>query len=102
MAGPPRRIRTVRRSDVFAEQAEALNPSAKRLDDQLRGVEWAVATRPEIFPQIPATEVRHIKTRPFPAAPPLRILFTIDDEDTCTLQYVERMPEPAAEEDYTG
>lgn len=102
MVGPRRKVRTVRRSDVFEQQADELNPTVKRLDSQLRGVEWAVATRPELFPEIPGTDVRHIKTRPFPAAPPLRILFTIEDEDTCTLQYVEEMPEPAEEEDYSG
>ena len=45
--------------------------------------------------------MRLVKTDPFPGAPPLRVYFTIDDENTCTLQYVELIEAPAAEEDFS-
>jgi len=67
----------------------------------LRGVEWAVATNPEAHPKIPGTLLRLVKTDPFPGAPPLRVHFTIDDENTCTLQYVELIEAPAPEEDFS-
>ncbi|HLB12897.1 MAG TPA: hypothetical protein VJA25_03125 [Dehalococcoidia bacterium] len=101
MVGWPFRARTVRRSELFEQNVSLIHPHAPRLDEQLRGVEWAVATNPEAFPTIPGTSLRLVKTDPFPGAPPLRVYFTIDDENTCTLQYVELIEAPAAEEDFS-
>jgi len=95
------RARTVRRSHLFENHATQLQPDARRLDEQLRGVEWAVATKPEAFPQIPNTALRLIKTDPFPDAPALRIYFTIDGDHYCTLQFIEKVEELAEEEDFS-
>jgi len=95
------RARTVRRTQLFDDRAAQIQPDAARLDEQLRGVEWAVATNPEELPLIQGTSLRLIKTEPFPNAPPLRIFFTIDDAHYCTLQYVERVEDLAAEEDFS-
>jgi hypothetical protein len=99
MAGLPPKTRTVRRSDLFEQFCKSIEPDTERLDEILRGVEWAIATRAEVFPLLPFTALRMAKTDPYPRVKALRILFTIDDEDTCTLQYIERIEELPEEED---
>lgn len=64
-------------------------------------MEWAVATQPEIFPEIPGTNLRLVKTAPFPGAPPLRVYFTIDNDDDCTLRWIEVIEAPAEQEDFS-
>jgi hypothetical protein len=81
--------RTVVWGEDFQRQVERLQPDAERLDEQLRAVEWFVATRPERCPIMIDTRLRLVLTDPFPGAPSLRIFFTIDDEHTCTLRWVE-------------
>lgn len=95
------RARTVRRDQLFEQNARLIQPDAPRLDEQLQGVEWVIATNPEACPRIPGTLLRLVKTDPFPGAPPLRIYFTIDDENTCTMQYIELIEAPAPEEDFS-
>jgi len=93
--------RDVRRDPLFDSAIAAIEPNARRLDDQLRGIEWAIATAPYEFPQVQGTSLHLIKTDPWPGAPPLRVYFTIDDEHTCTLRWVEIIEGPAAGEDFS-
>jgi hypothetical protein len=79
----------------------AIEPDAKRLDEQLRGIEWAVATAPFSYSQVEGTSLHLIKTDPWPGAPPLRVYFTIDDENTCTLRWAEIIEGLAEGEDFT-
>jgi hypothetical protein len=81
--------RTVVWDEAFQRQVDRLQPDAERLDEQLRAVEWVVATRPERCPIMINTRLRLVLTDPFPGAPSLRVFFTIDDEHACTLRWVE-------------
>ena len=91
--------RTIIYSREFEEQSKLIQPDARRLDEQLASVEWAIATNPEAFPQIPGTILRMIKTDPFPDAPPLRVFFSIDDDDHCTAQWIEIIEEDITDEE---
>gem|GEM_PF-3060164 len=96
------RARTVKRTKQFSQEARELQPNARRLDEQLAGVEWAVATRPESFPLIPETQYRFLKTRAGLAeAPVIRVYFTIDDEEYCTLRHIVPEDPPLEPEDLT-
>ena len=97
---PTFRARTIRRASLFEEQASRIDADVRRFDEQLMGIEWAVAARAEVFPLIPLTTLRMAKTRPFPDAPALRVFFTVDDAHYCTLQAVEVIGDPAGDEDY--
>lgn len=83
--------RTVIRDHAFEQAARGLHPDIKRCDEVLVGVEWAVASYAEKHPQIPGTTLRLIKTDALGDTPPLRIYFTIDDDETCTLRYIEKV-----------
>lgn len=95
MAGPPRRRREVARSPLFVSQAKQIQPDASRFEEQIRSVESAVARAAEIFPLVPGTRLRVLKTDPFPGAPRLRVFFTIDSVSRATLQSIELIEGPA-------
>jgi len=101
MAGWPT-FRTVKRHPLFESAAAAIQPDAKRFDEQLRGVEWAIATNPHRFPEISRTVLRLAKTDEWPGAPRLRIYFSVDNENLCTLRWVEVIEGPSTEEDESG
>ncbi|MHB1006597.1 MAG: hypothetical protein ACYC3S_13285 [Chloroflexota bacterium] len=77
------------RSHRFEDQAQSLHLEIRRLDEQLRGLEWVVANNPEYYPEVPGTKLRVAKTQGFPNAPRLRIHYTIDNAHVCTLQHME-------------
>jgi hypothetical protein len=52
-----------------------------------------------VWPPASGTKLRIVKTDPFPYAPRLRIFFTIDEDDECTMRFIELLEGPAAEED---
>lgn len=90
MVGPqPFRARTVRRSALFDEAAIRIETDAKRLDEQLRGIEWHIARDAEGGWQVRYSNLYLIKTDPWPDAPALRVYYTIDDDNYCTLQWIE-------------
>jgi hypothetical protein len=99
---PSFNARTIKYDPLFESAASAIQPDAKRLDAQLRGAEWAIATKPEAFDLVPGTILRILKTDPWPDAPPLRIYFSIDDDTTCTLRWIEIVEGPAEGEDFSG
>ena len=85
MAGP---YRTIREGKGFAEQKKNLRHSAKRLDEVLDGVTWALCRKPDCFPGLPDIKLYLAKTDPFPDVPALYIWYTFDD-DTVTLLGIE-------------
>lgn len=103
MVGWPKQFsaRDIRRHALFEDGARALQSDAKRFDEQMIGVEWAIATNPEKYPLIEGTNVRVVKTEPWPGAPVLRVIFRIDDDHLCTLLWVEPADTPPQEEDFT-
>ena len=75
---------------TFEEQAKLLEPDAARLDEAIRGVEWAISHHPERLPLIEKT-LRVAFTDTFPGMPAMRIFFSITDEHTCTVHWIERL-----------
>lgn len=82
------RARTVRESREFAEQRRRIQPDARRLDDQLRSITWALARKPELFSRIGRTKLYCAKTDPWPDAPRLRLYYTFSD-DAVDLLWIE-------------
>ena len=48
------------------------------------------------------TGMRLVKTDPYPGAPPLRIFFTWDEDDNCTLRWIELIEDLPEEQDFSG
>lgn len=82
--------RIVARDYTFDEQAQLLEKDTKRLDEIIRGVEWLIATHPERCAKVDRN-LRVAFTETFPDAPAMRVFFTITDENTCTLHWIERL-----------
>lgn len=83
------RYRQVRYDYTFEEQAKLLDPNVERLDDIIRSVEWKIANHAEKCPKMVGTILRVAFTDPFPGAPPMRVLFSIEDEDDCVAHWIE-------------
>jgi len=76
-----------------------IQPHAARFEQQISSLEFAVGRAAELWPSIPNTSLRVIKTDPFPGAPRLRVYFTIDDDLYCTLQQIEQLEGPVDPDD---
>ena len=85
------RIRQIAYDQTFLDQAALLHPDARRLDELLSGVLWLIATHAEDC-EIVERNLRVAFTDPFPDAPAMCIYFTITDDKTCTLHWVEHLP----------
>jgi hypothetical protein len=83
---------------TFEEQAKLLEPDAVRLDDAIRGAEWAISNHPEKLPII-EKNLRVAFTDNFPDMPAMRIFFSITDEHTCTVHWIERLEQ---EDEFLG
>jgi hypothetical protein len=92
------RYRQVRYDQTFEEQKLLLHPDVKRLDEIIRSVEWKMAKHAEKCPKMPGTILRIAFTDPFPDAPPMRVLFSIEDDDTCIAHWIEYL-EPGMDDD---
>lgn len=90
-------MRTVIRSQRFERDCLELDPSVRRIDEILEGIEWAIAQRAEDWPMVDDTGFRVIKTAWFPNAPTLLVLFSIEGPSDCILQRV--LVSPAESED---
>lgn len=94
------RARTVRYAETYEKQARAIEHNVRRFDEVIRGVEWAIATRAEFFSSIPGTNLRWASTTEIGDVPSLKLLFTIDDENYCTVVWIEEIiPEEMGEID---
>jgi hypothetical protein len=98
-SNPPPKRRKVRHTDLFEAQARSIQPDAQRLEAQIRSVVSALQRAADLWPPVPGTKVRVVKTDPFPHGPRLRVFFTIDEDDDCTMRSIELMEGPAGEED---
>jgi hypothetical protein len=85
-------VRTLYESANYAQCCAKIQPNAVRLDEALRYPLYQISDRPEAFPLIPGTLLRRVRTNDFPGAPALLLFFTIDGEDSCTLQSLEPLP----------
>lgn len=96
------KYRTIRQAPEFAKQIEWFELGYKRLDEIMDGVTWSIARNPGVFPLMAGTGLRLAKTDPFPNSAPLRIYFTWDEDDNCTLRWIEPMDDLPEEQDYSS
>jgi len=90
------RLREVIQPDEFLEQCREIEQDIRRVDVQLEAIVWAVARNPEVFARV--TENVHV-VETFALGPDDEyafIYFTIDNENTCTLRWIERGSEVVA------
>jgi hypothetical protein len=85
-------IRQIVYDQTFLEQAALLKSDAKRLDELLDGALWLIANHAEECAVVEG-DLRVAFTDSFPDAPAMRIFFTISDTNSCTLHWVEHLPE---------
>ena len=73
--------RTLIHDHTYTAALAALSQNLRRLDDALVGVEWALATNPEVYDVMRGTAyTRILKTDALGGLPPLRIWFRIDEQ----------------------
>jgi hypothetical protein len=70
------KVRVVRFEPVFEDQIASLGISSERLDDAMRGLDFALARHPEIFPKAVGTPFSIAKLLIYGDVPPLRVFFT--------------------------
>lgn len=85
------KIRQIAYDQTFLDQAALIQPDAARLDELLNGVLWQIATHAEDC-EVVEQNLRVAFTDPFPDAPAMRIFFTITNDYTCTLHWIEHLP----------
>ncbi len=84
------RLRTIIESEDYGRQCAELQPDIRRLDEQLEAVVWAVARDPTIFTRVVGS-VYVIETFALGSDDEYAfIFFTIDNDETCTLRWIER------------
>jgi len=85
-------VRSLIESEAYSRCCQEIEPDAPRLDEALRYPLFAVAQHAERFPEVPNTTLRRVRTNSFPGAPALLIFFRIDDDNQCTLWWMEELP----------
>jgi hypothetical protein len=88
---PPRDLRE---EPSFTAQAKLLEDSAKRLDEKLHGVTWAIARAAERFPVIRGTPFRLARAQQAAGQPILRVYFTINSPELCSLWWIDETDDP--------
>jgi hypothetical protein len=91
--------RTVKQHAIYVEQRLAYKDTFRFVDVEA-AIDWAVATRPDIFPLIPGSKfIRILKTDgdEFDGAglkrpPPFRVLFRISNDDEIELLAIQEIP----------
>ena len=88
--------RTLIHENTYRRALAELGTDLRRLDDALVGVEWAVATNPEVYDVVKGTtDTRVLKTDALGGLPPLRIWFRIDAQgQRVHLLYIEAVDQP--------
>ncbi len=73
--------RTVIETKTYEAQRDAIMPNVRRFDEVMRGVYWALSTRPEAFPSVDLSNptIRVLKTDAFSDIPRLRIFYKFND-----------------------
>jgi hypothetical protein len=82
------KARDIRESSEFVQQKERIQSDARRSDEQLFAVTWALSRKPESFPKVGKSNLHCMKTDPWPDAPRLRVYYTFDD-DLVNLLWIE-------------
>lgn len=83
-----RTLRSIEESPLYSQQVQAIG-DVRHMDEALEGVIWALSKNAELFPELPNTNIRVIKTREFErkrfSVTPLKVWFTILNENTVRL-----------------
>lgn len=82
-------LRTIIESEQFTELCAEISSDVRRLDEQLRGVMWAISRSPESFTQIAGNFYVVETFMPVEGEDYVFVWFTIDDENSCTLRWIE-------------
>jgi hypothetical protein len=69
----------------FEEDKGRLAHDARRLDEILEGVMELLSREPERGTPIPDSDLRVVRTEPYPDAPSLGVTYRFDDEQTSLL-----------------
>lgn len=72
-------MRTIREEAEFRNQLQSLGISAERLDLLMESICLTVAVHPEIFYEVPGTQLRRFRVPSFPNSPQLNVWFIYDD-----------------------
>jgi hypothetical protein len=84
-------VRSIVETQEFERQRLVVMPDIQRFDEIMRGVYWALATRPEAFPAVGHDSNIHVlKTDEFTGVPRLRIFYRFD-ESTVHLLWIEML-----------
>lgn len=79
-------VRSVKESGTYEAERDRIAPRVQRFDEVMRGVYWALASRPQMYPAIaPDSAIHVLKTADFGDIPALRIFFTFSDSHTALL-----------------
>ena len=88
-----RKLREIVEGAKFQKSIAPLRPDAKRLDEALWVVTWALSRDAEEASwSMPETGLRVVFTDPFPGLPALRIFVTVE-ENSVILQWAEAVPD---------
>lgn len=87
-------------SDLFKEGCDALGIDYLS-DPLIQAAKWAVATRPEFYPEIPGTTLRRLIVPAMPWLPRYRIFYRIEGQ-TAVLEHIEQLSNWNEEPDYYG
>jgi len=78
--------RDIAEDPVFVESARRIEPDARRWDEIMDGVCWAISRNPSEFPEVrKGSNLRLVLTDAYPGIPALRILFLQESVDRCVL-----------------
>jgi hypothetical protein len=81
-------LRTIVESEVYARLCGELAVDIKRLDEQLDGVIWSIARRPEAFTKV-RDNLYVVETFAHDSDDYVFVYYTVDGPNTCTLRWIE-------------
>jgi hypothetical protein len=84
----PLALRDIVESALFSAALAQLRVDRRRLDDALEAAIWVIARDAEGQSLIEGTTLRVVLTNSLRGVPPLRIIFTIDDDTRCILHHI--------------
>lgn len=83
---PPPSSRVLNRETLYRTGVKKLIEAYPRSMPQvISGIEHVIARHAELGHPIPGTQLRFLRSHSFPGAPPVRVVYTIDDDVACTL-----------------
>lgn len=88
-----RPLRSLIEEPSYAAACEQLG-SVQRCDEMALAITWRISRAAESFPEIQGTHFRLARAREFQGKPVLRVYFTINSADECSLWWIDQVPDP--------